>query len=202
MKLINKLISKEEATYYMHNHSNIFSFPIYHESIIDPYKCFNRHWERRYNDTYIFLNKLFSDVISVKDKIIYDFTCNIGTNSFLVSNYKPTIVYGIDTDYICLLIAHYIKKSKFNNYLIYFIEGDITNEKVITDKKDTLGLLVNLPFNDLKSMYDQVHLFLDKNATDCLITDSLYDIELEDLFMQYYKQKEQYNYYSVYSGIH
>ena len=201
MKLVTDIISKEEATRLIHNHPNIFSLPLYHDSIIDPHISLNRIWGRKYNDTAIFLQSIFRDCLQIEGKIVYDFTCNIGTSSFLSLSYKPSVVYGIDIDVICLLIARYIKEYMFPYNLVYFIEGDITIEKIVTNKKDSVGLLLNLPFGEIEDMYIRVSRFLKNNATNYLVTDSLYDEELEDLFLQYYTHKEECGYYSIYSDV-
>jgi hypothetical protein len=199
MKLIRNVISKEEATYLIHNHPNIFSLPLYHDSIIDPHVPLNRIWGGKYNDTSIFLRSIFRDCLQIEGKIVYDFTCNIGTSSFLSLSYKPSVVYGIDIDTVCLLIARYIKEYMFSSNLIYFIEGDITTEKIVTNEKDSVGLLLNLPFGEIEDMYIQVSRFLKKNATNYLVTDNYK--ELEDLFLQYYTHKEECGHYNIYRGL-
>lgn len=200
MKLITENIDKKTASNYFHTHENIFSFPIYHKSIIDPNKKMNRMWNRRYNDSFVFLSKIFESVFDINNKIIYDFTCNIGTNSFLALEYDPLMVYGIDNDYICLLISQYIKNNLFKNRNIYFFHGDITKENCIINKEtDVCGLLINLPFSEETEMLTQVEKFLKINIVDNLITDSLYDNILEKIFLKYYTKKETYGYYSIYS---
>jgi predicted RNA methylase len=196
MKFINTKISKKQAEFILHNHSNIFSYPIYHLDLINPKNKLKRFWKRKYNDTYVFIKRIF-DIINIEDKTIYDFGCNIGTLSFLALEYNPKVVYGIDIDENILSLANYIKNINYAKKPIYFIKGDITSEKIVF-KDNNLGLLVNLPFGPIETMVEDVTKFLSINATEILITDELYDDKLEHIFNKFYNIKKKFGYYNVY----
>jgi len=197
MKLITETISNDRASDIMHNSKNIFSLPIYHSELINPYRPLSRKWQRRYNDTYVIIRSILNKYNFIRNKVVYDITCNIGTMSFLFNEYNPKMIIGLDTDEEVLLLAQYIKNMKFQKANIFFICSDITTESVIT-REDNIGFLLNLPFHSINTMQKDIDSFLERNIPGMLFIDNMYDKYIYDIIIKRYKIEKKFAYYNLF----